>query len=150
MTANVTPHYIPPSFAARRVNRFYGWLTGLGLGPSYSYLLEATGRRTGKTVSMPVNVLKYDGKLFLVGTRGHTQWSRNVLANREVTLKRGRVRLEFNLRPVGEAEKPDILRAYLCRFHWMVSRFFPVSRESPTTAFEVIADRYPVFELTRG
>jgi len=146
---NATPHFIPPSFAARSVNRFYGWLTDLGLGPSHSYLLEVTGRRTGRIWSTPVNVLQHEGKLFLVGTRGHTQWSRNVLAHPQVTLKRGRVRLEFSLRVVENAERPEILQAYLTRFYWMVWRFFPVSRDSPASAFAPIADRYPVFELTR-
>jgi deazaflavin-dependent oxidoreductase (nitroreductase family) len=149
MMSNATPHFIPPSFTVRWLNRVYGWLTGLGLGPSHSYLLEVTGRRTGQKQSTPVNVLKHEGKLFLVGTRGHTQWSRNVLAHRQVALKRGRVRLEFVLRPVEEAEKPEILKAYLSRFYWMVARFFPVSRDSPASAFAAIADRYPVFELTR-
>jgi len=144
-----TPHFIPPSFAARSVNRFFGWLTGLGLGPSHSYLLEVTGRRSGKIRSTPVNVLKHEGKLFLVGTRGHTQWARNVLVHRQVTLKRGRVRLEFILRLVEDAEKPEILQAYLTRFYWMVWRFFPISGDSPVSAFAPIADRYPVFELTR-
>jgi deazaflavin-dependent oxidoreductase (nitroreductase family) len=149
MTSKATPHFIPPSFAARWMNRFYGWLTGLGLGPSHSYLLEVTGRRTGQKRWTPVNVLKYEGKLFLVATRGHTQWSRNVLVHRQVILKRGRVRLEFVLRPLEEAEKPEILKVYLGRFYWMVSRFFPVSRDSPASAFAAIADRHPVFELTR-
>ncbi|MET0503586.1 MAG: nitroreductase family deazaflavin-dependent oxidoreductase [Candidatus Binatia bacterium] len=147
---NQAPHFIPPGFAARAMNRFYGWLTGLGLGPSHSYLLEVTGRRTGKIRTMPVNVLKYEGKLFLVATRGHTQWSRNVLALQQVTLKRGRVRLEFSLRLIEDAEKPEILKAYLNRFYWMVWRFFPVPRESPAVAFAAIAAHYPVFELIRA
>ena len=132
------------------MNRLYGWLTGLGLGPSHSYLLEVTGRRTGKMRTMPVNILRYEGKLFLVATRGHTQWSRNVLARRQVTLKRGRVRLEFSLRLVEDAEKPEILKAYLNCFYWMVWRFFPVSRGAPAVAFAAIAAQYPVFELIRA
>ena len=57
--------------------------------------LQVSGRKTGKIRSVPVNVLSHNEKIFLVATRGSTQWSRNVLANRNITLKRGRLRTEF-------------------------------------------------------
>jgi len=145
-----TTHFIRPNLIERAVNTFYGWLAGFGLGPSYSYLLQVTGRKTGQTRSMPVNVLRYDGKLFLVGTRGHTQWSRNALADGRIILKRGRVRMQFSLRVVSDVEKPGILKAYLHRFNWMVRRFFPVRFDSPLGDFSPIAGRYPVFELIRS
>jgi len=148
--AQQTPHFIRPNPIERGVNRFYGWLASFGLGPSYSYLLQVTGRKTGQTRSMPVNVLNRDGKLFLVGTRGHTQWSRNALAEGKVILKKGRVRLEFSLRAIPDVEKPEILKDYLTRFNWMVRRFFPVPADSPLAAFAGIASRYPVFELVRN
>jgi len=144
-----TPYFIRPSFSARILNRVYGYLTGLGLSLPHSYLLRVSGRRTGKIRSMPVNVLNYNGRLFLVATRGHTQWSRNAMAKGKVILKRGRARMEFRLRVVLDAEKPKILKAYVIRFHWMVRRFFPISAGSPSAAFAPIADRYPVFELIR-
>jgi deazaflavin-dependent oxidoreductase (nitroreductase family) len=142
-------YFIRPSFAARVVNRLYGWITRVGLGLPNSYLLEASGRKTGKIRSVPVNVLSYNGKIFLVATRGSTQWSRNVLANRNITLKRGRLRTEFRVRVVLDAEKPKILKAYVNRFRWMVRRFFPVPAGVPSASFASIADRYPVFELIR-
>jgi len=143
------PHFVRPGFAARTVNRIYGWLAGVGLGPSYSYLLQVTGRKTGRAHSTPVNVLRHGKKLFLVATRGHTEWSRNALADGRVMLKRGRVRLQFNARVVPDAEKPEILKAYLERFNWMVRRFFPVSADAAASAFAEISDRYHVFELVR-
>ena len=142
-----TPHFVPPGFVARAVNRLYGRLTSLGLGPSYSFLLQTNGRKTGTTQSTPVNVLRSHGKLYLVGTRGHTQWARNALATGTVRLKRGRTLIGFRVRVVPDEEKAEILKAYLTRFSWMVSRFFPVAAESPLSAFAAIAPRYPVFEL---
>jgi hypothetical protein len=53
----------------------------------------------------------------------------------------------FRLRVVPDEEKPEILKAYLTRFNWMVRRFFPVAAESPRSSFAAIAPRYPVFEL---
>jgi deazaflavin-dependent oxidoreductase (nitroreductase family) len=142
-------YFIRPSFAARVVNRLYGWITRVGLGLPNSYVLQVSGRKTGKIRSVPINVLSYNGKVFLVATRGSTHWSRNVLANRNITLKRGRLRTEFRVRVVLAAEKPKILKAYVTRFHWMARRFFPVPAGAPSASFAPIADRYPVFELIR-
>jgi deazaflavin-dependent oxidoreductase (nitroreductase family) len=144
-----TAHFIRPSFIARIVNRLYGWITTIGFGLPNSYVLQISGRKTGKIRSVPVNVLSYNGKLFLVATRGHTQWSRNALVTRYITLKRGKLRTEFRLRVVLDAEKPKILKAYVNRFHRMAGRFFPVSAGAPSSAFAPIAARYPVFELIR-
>jgi len=142
-------YFIRPSFAARVVNRLFSWITRVGLGLPNSYVLQVSGRKTGKIRSVPVNVLSYNGKVFLVATRGSTQWSRNVLANRNITLTRGRLRTEFRVRVVLAAEKPKILKAYVTRFRWMVRRFFPVPAGAPSASFAPIADRYPVFELIR-
>ncbi|HVO93821.1 MAG TPA: nitroreductase family deazaflavin-dependent oxidoreductase [Terriglobales bacterium] len=136
-----------PNWVARVVNRFYGWLTSRGLGPSYSFELQVVGRRTGKIYSTPVNILRFGEQIFLVGTRGHTQWSRNARAVEQVTLKRGRIILRFRLREVTDQEKPEILKAYLTRFGWMVRRFFPLPPRAPSSAFASIAAGYPVFEL---
>jgi hypothetical protein len=78
-------HFIRPGPLARAVNRFYGWLTKLGLSMPYTYCLAVRGRITGETRSVPVNLLELDGKLFVVGTRGHTQWARNAETSRHVT-----------------------------------------------------------------
>jgi len=142
-------YFIRPSFLARAANRLYGWLAGVGLGPSYSYLLQVNGRKTGRTHSTPVNVLRRGKKLFLVATRGHTEWSRNALVDGNVILKKGRVRLHFTARAVPDIEKPEILKDYLEHFDWAVRRFFPVSANAAASAFAEISDRYPVFELVR-
>jgi len=141
------PHFVPPGSVARAINRLYGWLTAVGISPSYSYLLQSKGRKTGITYSTPVNVLHHDAKLYLVGTRGHTQWSRNVLVNERITLTRGKRRERFRLRVVPDKDKAEILKTYLARFNWMAWRFFPVPANAPIPAFAAIADRYPVFEL---
>ena len=142
-------YFIHPSWPIRVVNRLYCWITRVGLGLPNSYVLQVPGRKTGKIRSVPVNVLSYNGKVFLVATRGYTQWSRNVLATRNITLKRGTLRTEFRVRVVLAAEKPKILKAYVTRFRWMVRRFFPVPAGAPSASFAPIADRYPVFELIR-
>ena len=142
-------HFIPPGSIARVVNRFYGSLTRLGLSMPYSFLLSVSGRRTGETRSLPVNLLQLNGKLFLVSTRGHTQWARNACRSRKISLTRRRLRIEFSVRVIPDSEKPAVLQSYLSRFKWMAWRFFPVRAGSPLVTFEPIAARYPVFELIR-
>jgi len=115
----------------------------------YSFLLSVPGRRTGETRSVPVNLLQRNGKLFLVATRGNTQWARNTRASRKILLTRGSLRMEFFVRQMPDSEKPAVLQSYLDRFKWMAWRFFPVPPGSPPAMFEPIAGRYPVFELIR-
>jgi deazaflavin-dependent oxidoreductase (nitroreductase family) len=139
-----------PSSTELIFNRVYGFLVGLGLGFSYNYLLQVRGRKSGKLYSTPIDLLEIDGKRFLVAPRGRTQWVRNAEAAGEITLKKGRERRRFRLRPLDEAEKLRILQAYLDRFRREVQTYFPVPAGSPAEAFEPIAENYPAFELIPG
>src|SRR6266481_2208481 len=89
-------------------NRVFGFLVGLGLSPSYNYLLEVKGRKSGKIYSTPVNLHEVNGKPYLVAPRGRTQWVRNAKASGEVTLKKRGRRQIYRLRPLGDPEKPEI------------------------------------------
>ena len=128
-------------------NRVFGWLVGRGLVPGDFYLLQVRGRRTGNVYSTPVDLLRLQGMTFLVAPRGETQWVKNARATGVITLKRGRAVTAFALREISDADKPDILSAYLDRFKRQVQRFFPVAAGSPRDAFVPVASRYPVFEL---
>ena len=141
------PVFREPSTGEKIFNRIFGFLVGLGLGFSYNYLLEVHGRKTGKLYSTPINLVELNGKSYLVAPRGRTQWVRNAEAAREVTLKRGSTRRKFRLRPISDAEKPQILKAYLDTFKREVQRYFPIPAGSPPEAFAAIAGSYPAFEL---
>jgi hypothetical protein len=91
--------------------------------------------------------LELGGKRFLVAPRGRTQWVRNAEAAGEVTLKKGRTRQKFRLLPIPDADKPEILKAYLDNFKREVQRYFPVAAGSPVQAFATLAQSYPAFEL---
>jgi deazaflavin-dependent oxidoreductase (nitroreductase family) len=142
------PVFREPTPTEKIFNRVFGFLVGIGLGFSYNYLLEVRGRKSGKLHSTPVNLLEQNGKRFLVAPRGRTQWVRNAEAAGEVTLKKGSTRLRFRLRPLSEAEKPEILRAYLDTFKRAVQSYFPVAAGSPAEAFAELTARYPVFDLS--
>lgn len=142
-------HLEKPGPVDRLFNSVVGALVRVGIGPSHMRVLEVRGRRSGKTYSLPVDLLEHEQALFLVAPRGRTQWVRNAEARGEVTLRRGRQSSRYRLRSLPDPEKPPILKAYLDRFRREVQRFFPVRAASPVEAFVPLASRYPVFELER-
>jgi deazaflavin-dependent oxidoreductase (nitroreductase family) len=141
------PTFRAPTALERVFNRVFGFLVGLGVGFSHNYLLQVRGRKSGKLYSTPVDLLELGGKQFLVAPRGRTQWVRNAEAAGEVTLKKGRTQQEFRLRPIPDADKPEILKAYLDSFKREVQTYFPVAAGSPVQAFAALVQSYPVFEL---
>jgi hypothetical protein len=146
-TTDTTPKYQPPSAFEALFNRTFGFLAGLGLAPSFIYLLEVRGRKSGKIYRSPVNLMEISGKKVLVAPRGRTQWVRNAEASDEITLKRASFRQSFSLKPFADADKPPILKEYLDRYASAVAKFFPIPPNSPVESFRPIAANYPVFEL---
>jgi len=146
VTTNL-PEFRAPTAVERIFNRTYGFLVGLGLGFSHSYLLQVRGRKSGRIYSTPIDLLKLDDKKFLVAPRGRTQWVRNAEAAGEITLKKGRARSTYRLRVLSDPEKLPILAAYLSSFKSEVQRYFPIPAGSPPEAFRDLSQSYPVFEL---
>jgi deazaflavin-dependent oxidoreductase (nitroreductase family) len=138
--------YEAPSSGEKLFNRVFGFLAGMGIAPSFIYLLEVKGRKSGKIFSTAINLLEINGKQFLVAPRGRTQWVRNAEAAGEVTLKRG-ARRRFRLRPLNDSEKPQVLKTYLTNYKSAVGKFFPIAPGAPIEEFAKIAAGYPVFEL---
>jgi len=141
------PAFRRPSSGERFFNRLFGMLVGLGLGLRHNYLLQVTGRKTGRLYSTPVNILDCDERRFLVAPRGETQWVRNARSSGQIWLKKGRTRQSYRVRELADTEKPPLLKTYLDRFSTTVQRYFPVRAGSAPEAFVNLAPRYPVFEL---
>jgi len=136
-----------PTAVEKIFNRTFGFLVGLGIGPAHIHLLEVRGRKSGRLYRTPVDLLKLNGKQYLVAPRGQTQWVRNAEAAGEIILKRGSTRQQFRLRAIPDAEKPPILKAYLDSFKSEVQRYFAIAAGSPLDAFVNLASNYPAFEL---
>ena len=145
--ASSSPAFRQPTAIERLFNRVFGFLVGMGLGFKHNYLLQVRGRKSGKLYSTPINLLEVDGRRYLVAPRGQTQWVRNAEAAGEIVLKKGSQLQSFGLRPVANADKPPLLKAYLEKFKAEVQRYFPIAAGSDVEAFEGIAAGYPVFEL---
>jgi len=144
------PEFRKPTAFEAFFNRTFGFLIGMGIGPSHIYLLQVRGRKSGKLFSTPVDLLDLNGKRYLVAPRGRTQWVRNAEAAGEVTLKKGSSVQKYRLRTIAGPDKPEILKAYLDSYKKEVQRYFPVSAGSPAQDFVAVAESYPAFELIAG
>ena len=143
-------HYQPPDWFTRNVfNRLVAGATRLGLSVWGSRILEVKGRKSGEPRRTPVNVLTYAGSRYLVAPRGHTQWVRNIrAAGGEGVLLLGRRRERVHVVEVPDAEKEELLRAYLRRWKWEVGQFFGgVGPDSSSEELARIAPDHPVFRV---
>ena len=145
-----TTHYKKPGWFTQHVfNPFIGFLTRRGLSVWGSRVLEVPGRTSGKPRQVPVNLLAFDRAEYLVSPRGNGQWVRNVRANDgRLDLLLGRTRRAYVATEVAEADKVDVLRAYLTRWKFEVGQFFDgVGPDSSDDELAAIAPNHPVFRL---
>ena len=108
------------------------------------------GRTSGEWRRTPVNLLTLDGVRYLVAPRGETQWVRNLRVAGGGELAVGRRVETFGATEVADADKTEILRAYLARWKLEVGVFFGgVRAASPDSELLRIAPDHPVFRLER-
>lgn len=151
MSAQDSPdRYVEPGWFTKHVfNRIVQALTGMGISVWGSRTLLVRGRSSGEWRSNPVNLLTHDGACYLVAPRGVTQWVRNVRAAGSGQLRVGRRVQAFKATELTDAEKREVLRAYLKRWKAEVGIFFDgVSAKSPDSELDRIAPNHPVFRLT--
>jgi hypothetical protein len=142
-----TGSFMRPNAIERSFGRILVALIRIGLVRGHFYVLEVRGRKTGRTISLPVDPIERDGRCYLVCARGYSNWVRNAGAAGEIVLVRARHRRRYAVRELPPPLRPPVLKAYLDSYSREVQRFFPVAKGSPVTAFDALAPRYPVFEL---
>ena len=140
--------YVPPSVLDRLLNPVVGGLMRLGVSLYGSRILAVRGRTSGEWRTVPVNLLDHGGRRYLVAPRGETEWVRNLRASGGGELRLGSRRDAFFATEIGDAEKVPILRAYLERWWFEVSRFFDLTGPSvPDIEIARIAPHHPVFRI---
>jgi deazaflavin-dependent oxidoreductase (nitroreductase family) len=142
-------HYKAPGWFTRNVfNRAVALATQAGISVWGSRILQVRGRKTGELRETPVNLLTHDGARYLVAPRGTTQWVRNLRVAGEGALRVGRHTERFCATELADAEKPDLLRAYLRRWKMEVGVFFGgVDANSTEEDLLRIAPDHPVFRI---
>jgi deazaflavin-dependent oxidoreductase (nitroreductase family) len=141
--------YVEAGRGAGTFNTVVAWLTSRGLSLFGSRVLAVRGRRSGEWRTVPVNLLTHEGVRYLVAPRGHTQWVRNLrAAGGEGELRLGRRTEVFVADELADADKPEVLRAYLRRWKFEVGVFFDgVDHTASDETLLAIAPGYPVFRL---
>ena len=151
-TDHATRYVVPTTGPGRVILGFFNnvvaALTRAGISVMGSRVLYVRGRTSGQWRTTPVNPLRFQGARYLVAPRGHTQWVKNMRAAGRGELHVGRRVERFTATEVADADKPEILRAYLRRWKWEVGQFFGgVSPDSPASDLIRIAPDHPVFRI---
>jgi hypothetical protein len=139
--------YLRPGAVERIFGRLLTFLVRIGLVRGHFFVLEVRGRKSGRTLRLPVDPIEFEGRDYLVSARGNSNWVRNARTAGEVALVRAMRRRRFAVRELPPSLRPPVLKAYLDRYATEVQRFFPVPKGSPVELFNDLAPRYPVFEL---
>jgi deazaflavin-dependent oxidoreductase (nitroreductase family) len=149
MPNDAPPHYREPGWFTKHIfNRLIAWLTRRGISVWGSRELRVKGRKSGEWRTVPVNLLTFEDRRYLVAPRGETQWVRNLRVGGTGELRVGKRVEAFRGIEVADADKPPLLRAYLRRWKMEVGVFFDgVSANSPDADVARIAPDHPVFRL---
>jgi deazaflavin-dependent oxidoreductase (nitroreductase family) len=111
--------------------------------------LEVTGRKSGRTHSLPVVITIVGGERYLVSMLGeNVQWVQNVRASGGRAVLQSGKQEEIHLEEVPTAERAPILKAYLRRAPG-ARPHVPVDKDAPLAEFEKIASAFPVFRIGR-
>ena len=136
-----------PNRLASWLNRGWATIHGLGIAPDYLVTMEVTGRRSGRTISLPLVMTRLNGERYLVSMLGtEAGWVRNVqAAEGKAVLRHGR-RENVHLEEVAVEQRAPILKAYLqkapgARGHVVIDK------DAPLSEFEQVAAQYPVFRV---
>jgi hypothetical protein len=132
---------------ARAADRLTAALAARGRGPDYLVTLEVRGRRSGRTVGLPLVIAEVGGERYLVSMLGEgVNWVRNGRAvGGEAVLRHGR-REEVRLEEVAPERRASVLKAYLERAP-NARTHVPVDKDAPLEEFERVAPRLPVFRV---
>jgi deazaflavin-dependent oxidoreductase (nitroreductase family) len=119
----------------------------LGVAPNYLVTLEVAGRKSGKTISLPLVMVIVNGQRYLVSMLGdNVQWVLNMRAAGGNVVLRSGGREEVHLEAVPANQRAPIIKAYLKRAPG-ARPHVSVSKDAPLEEFEKIAGTLPVFRV---
>ena len=143
----VTYHGRLAATAEKLTSPMHATIFGAGLSPRRWVVLEVAGRRSGQRRRFPLAMADYHGERYVVSRLGERcNWVRNVRAAEGIaTIRHGR-RRRCPLAEIPVQDRAPIIKAYLTQIPFG-RLHVPVDRTAAVSAFEAIADRYPVFRV---
>jgi len=137
-----------PNWIARTLNRASAAIYSCGIAPDYLATLEVMGRKSGRTISLPVVLAVVDAQRYLVSMLGeNVQWVKNVRASGGKAVLRSGGREDVRLEEVPAEQRAPILKAYFQRAPG-ARPHVPVNKNAPLDEFQRVAAESPVFHVT--
>jgi len=136
-----------PNWIARILNRVSAVIHSLGIAPNYLATLEVTGRKSRRTISLPVVIAIVNDQRYLVSMLGeNAHWVQNVRASGGRAVLRSGGREDVLLEEVPTEQRPPILKAYLQRAPG-ARPHVPVNKDATLSEFQKLAGEFPVFHI---
>ena len=141
--------------AIRRSGALTGRLLGAGIRLGPNVLLSVRGRSSGQPRTVPVALVDYEGRRWVVGTYGDVQWTRNLRAAGEAELRFGGRVEHVEARELDADEATAFIRDTLPRYLaslpalWRFGTKLLVGRAAGDLFSDpaAAAARRPIFEL---
>jgi deazaflavin-dependent oxidoreductase (nitroreductase family) len=137
-----------PGRIARGFMRFWAIIASSGVAWRRMVTLEVTGRTSGRTISLPLMLIRVDGERYVASMLGDdVAWVQNVrAAGGRAVIRAGR-REHVVLVELPSGERAPFLKTFL-RVAPGARPHIPVDMDAPVADFEPIAAEYPVFRIT--
>jgi len=79
--------------------------------------ITVTGRKSGRTISLPIWFVWEDGRLYLLPVKGSdTQWYRNVLKNPKIQIEAGGAKAEFQAVSADEKQLKSVIEKFRAKY----------------------------------
>jgi deazaflavin-dependent oxidoreductase (nitroreductase family) len=131
----------------RVANRMVSTLVRVGMPFGNTVLLTVRGRKSGKSYTNPVTILKQNGNRYIIAAYGMTSWVRNLRAAGEGTLKHARRTEAIVVTELPPQEAAPILKHGLQTGPSILRRYFDVTPTSPLEDYAREAEQHPVFQI---
>lgn len=154
MTTPLTTARPPVPGLVKLLNPLVLRLLRLGMPMGPNTLMTVRGRRTGELRTLPVAVLRVEGREFVFAAFGSVPWVHNLRAAGTATLGSGRRARQVRAAEVDAATAARFLEVGLRAvlkvpvMGTMVAGWYGIDRHSTTEDFAEAARRHPAFELT--
>jgi deazaflavin-dependent oxidoreductase (nitroreductase family) len=125
---------------------------GLPMGPNV--LMTVRGRKSGVPRTVPVAILRADGRDVVFSPFGEVAWVHNLRAAGRAEIRRGRRRREVTAVQLAHEEAARYLEIGLREFLGvpvigpMVAGWYGITRASTSDDYAAAASRHPAFALT--
>jgi hypothetical protein len=132
------------------ISRISHRLLTVGVPMSSVTLLRSRGGRTGRWRTIPVVILRHEGREWLVSPFRDTNWVRNIRHDNRAEIGRGRRFRAVRLVETDDPRKLEILRRYRTRYRFVpfVRAAFDATPADSVAMFQREAHRHPTFRVS--